>query len=79
MSNADISDPGHGHSVASWAAVTVMMVGFAIGAFGFWFVSMWMNWVAVVLVFVVGPLVGFILMKLGYGVNGSRSAVKNSP
>ena len=29
MSNADISDPGHGHSPAAWIAVIMMMVGFA--------------------------------------------------
>ena len=77
MSNADISDPGHGHSPAAWIAVTVMMVGFVIGAFGFWFVSTWMNVTAVVLV-LVGPLLGWILAKLGYGVAGPRYVPKNS-
>lgn len=77
MSNADISDPGHGHSPAAWVAVTVMMIGFVIGAFGFWFVSMWMNWTAVILV-VVGPLLGWILAKLGYGIAGPRYVPKNT-
>ncbi len=77
MSNADISDPGHGHSPAAWIAVIMMMVGFAVGAFGFWFVSMWMNGLAVVLV-VLGPVVGWILAKLGYGVAGPRYVPKNT-
>ena len=77
MSNADISDPGHGHSPAAWAAVIVMILGFVIGAFGFWFVSTWMNVLAVVLV-LVGPLLGWILAKLGYGVAGPRYVPKNT-
>ncbi len=77
MSNADISDPGHGHSIAAWVAVIMMTVGFTVGAFGFWFVSFWMNAVAVALV-VLGPLVGWILAKLGWGVAGPRYAPKSS-
>lgn len=77
MSNADISDPGHGHSPAAWAAVLVMTIGFAVGAFGFWFVSMLLIWVAVVLV-VVGLILGWILAKLGFGVAGPRYVPKNS-
>lgn len=76
MSNTDISDPGHGHSPAAWIAVTVMTLGFAIGALGFWFVTMWMNWLAVALV-VAGPIIGWILAKLGYGVAGPRFVPKN--
>lgn len=77
MSNADISDPGHGHSPAAWVAVTVMMIGFVVGAFGFWFVSMWMIWVAVALV-LGGWLLGWILAKLGYGIAGPRYVPKNT-
>lgn len=77
MSNADISDPGHGHSPAAWVAVIVMVIGFVLGAFGFWFVSMWLIWAAVVLV-VIGPLLGWVLAKLGYGVAGPRYTPKNS-
>lgn len=77
MSNADISDPGHGHSPAAWVAVTVMIIGFVIGALGFWFVSMWMIWVAIALV-LGGWLLGFVLAKLGYGVAGPRYVPKSS-
>lgn len=77
MSNADISDPGHGHSPAAWVAVIVMVIGFVLGAFGFWFVSMWLIWLAVAFV-VVGPLIGWILAKVGYGVAGPRYVPKNS-
>lgn len=77
MSNTDISDPGHGHSPAAWAAVLVMTIGFVVGAFGFWFVSMLLIWVAIALV-VVGLILGWILAKLGFGVAGPRYVPKNS-
>lgn len=77
MSNADISDPGHGNSPAAWIAVIVMITGFVVGALGFWFVSMWMIWVAIALV-VVGWILGVILAKIGYGVAGPRYVPKNS-
>lgn len=77
MSSADISDPGHGNSPAAWVAVIMMTVGFIIGALGFWFVSMWMIYVAAALV-VVGPLVGWILAKVGYGIAGPRYAPKTT-
>lgn len=77
MSNTDISDPGHGHSPAAWVAVIVMTAGFVMGAFGFWFVSLWMNWLAVALI-VIGPILGWVLAKFGYGVAGPRYVPKNS-
>ncbi|MEO7348293.1 MAG: HGxxPAAW family protein [Terrimesophilobacter sp.] len=77
MSNADISDPGHGNSPAAWVAVIVMIIGFIVGAVGFWFASLLMIWVAVGLV-LGGWLLGWILAKVGYGVAGPRYVPKNS-
>ncbi len=77
MTSEDISDPGHGHSPAAWIAVVIMLAGFVVGTFGFWFVSMWLIWLAVALV-VLGPLVGWILAKAGYGVAGPRYQPKSS-
>lgn len=77
MTSEDISDPGHGHSPAAWIAVVMMLAGFVVGVFGFWFVSMWLIWLAVALV-VLGPLVGWILAKAGYGVAGPRYQPKSS-
>ena len=77
MSNADISDPGHGHSPAAWAAVIVMIIGFVLGALGFWFVEMWMIWAALALI-LGGWILGWILAKVGYGVAGPRYVPKNS-
>lgn len=77
MSSADISDPGHGHSPAAWVAVTIMMVAFAVGTFAFWFVSAPLIWIAGVLL-VIGPIAGWILVKLGYGVSGPKYQPKKS-
>lgn len=71
MSSTDIADPGHGHSPAAWVAVIIMLVAFTIGTFAFWFDVAWVVWASGVLL-VVGPLVGWIMAKAGYGVNGPR-------
>lgn len=77
MSSADISDPGHGHSPAAWTAVIIMMVAFVIGTFAFWFEAVWLVWVSAVIL-VLGPVVGWILAKAGYGVAGPRYQPKKS-
>lgn len=46
-------DPGHGHSVAGWTAVGIMLVGFAVGCF------------AMVLASKVGFVVGAVIVLLG--------------
>jgi hypothetical protein len=69
------SDPGHGNSPAAWTAVIIMLIAFTIGTFAFWFEIAWLVIASGVLV-VVGALVGFILARSGYGVNGSRATPK---
>jgi hydrogenase-4 membrane subunit HyfE len=70
-----IGDPGHGHSPAAWTAVTIMLVAFAIGTAAFFFDVAWLVWASVVLV-LVGALVGWIMSRAGYGVGGSKVAVR---
>lgn len=69
------SDPGHGNSPAAWTAVVIMLVAFTIGTFAFWFDVAWVVWASVGLL-VLGPIVGLILARLGYGVNGDKVAPK---
>ena len=69
------SDAGHGNSPAAWTAVFVMLAGFTIGTFAFWFELVWLVWVSAGIV-VVGAILGKVLSKLGYGVNGSKYAPK---
>ena len=65
-------DPGHGHSVASWAAVIIVIAAFAIGTLFFWLDVAAMVWASAGLA-VIGVVVGYALKKAGYGVGGSKT------
>lgn len=69
--SAEIGDPGHGHSPASWTAVIIMLAAFTIGTLAFWFELPWLVWASAGLL-VVGLLTGWVLAKAGYGVNGAK-------
>jgi hypothetical protein len=69
--STDSMDPGHGHSPAAWTAVIIMLVGFAVGTAGFYLAVPVVVWVGVAII-VIGLIVGFVMAKLGYGVNGSK-------
>ncbi|RFA09389.1 hypothetical protein B7R54_09195 [Subtercola boreus] len=68
-------EPGHGSSTASWTAVVIMLVAFAIGTTAFFFSIVWLVWASVALL-IVGLLVGYGLAKAGYGVGGAKSAAR---
>ena len=59
----------HGNTVAAWAGVAIMMLGFIIGAIGLLVASMPTFWAGVI-VGLVGPLVGLVLQKMGFGQAG---------
>lgn len=70
MSNP-IADPGHGHSPAAWTAVIIMLAAIVIGVVAFWFDIAWLVFAAAGLV-VVGFIVGVVMSKAGYGVQGPK-------
>ncbi|HWL79003.1 DUF6704 family protein [Microbacterium sp.] len=70
-----IGDPGHGHSPAAWTAVVIMLVAITIGTVAFFFAMAWLVWASAVLL-VVGLIVGWVLAKMGYGVNGPKYSPK---
>lgn len=70
-----IADPGHGHSPAAWTAVVIMLVGFTAGTIAFCFGQVALVWASAALI-LVGALVGWILAKAGYGVNGPKYTPK---
>jgi hypothetical protein len=74
MSNQH-GDPGHGDSPAAWTAVIVMLLGIAAGAV-FFFLNMPTAVYASIGVVVLGALLGWVLSKAGYGVNGSKFTPK---
>ena len=65
-------DPGHGHSVASWTTVIIVILAFTIGTFFFFLDVAVMVWLSALLA-VVGLFAGLILRKAGYGVGGSKT------
>ena len=65
-------DPGHGHSPAAWTAVTIMLVAFVIGTVAFFFHAAWLVWASAGLL-VIGLIVGWIMARVGYGVDESAS------
>ena len=69
------SDPGHGNSPAAWTAVIIMLVAFSIGTLAFWFDIAWLVFASAGLV-IVGALVGLVLKKAGYGVDGAKLTPK---
>ena len=57
---------GHGNTVAAWVGVSIMMLAFVLGSIGILVNDWTMFWVSVGL-FLVGPFVGLVLQKLGFG------------
>lgn len=70
-------EPGHGDSPAAWTAVIVMLIGIAAGTVFFFLHMATLVYVCVGVV-ALGALLGFILAKAGYGVNGPRYTPKSS-
>jgi hypothetical protein len=71
------SDPGHGHSPAAWTAVIIMLIAFAAGTVFFWLDLPVLVWASAG-VLVLGLIIGWVLGKLGYGVNGPRYTPKKA-
>ena len=68
---------GHGNSVAAWTAVSVITLGFLIGAVAFPLSSTWLFWIGVV-VAVLGVVAGKVMAMMGFGVDGSGHPVDSS-
>lgn len=69
-------DPGHGDSPAAWTGITVSLVGITAGAVFFWFENVELVWVSAGIT-VLGPIVGWIVAKAGYGVKGPKYKAKH--
>lgn len=65
-------EAGHGHSVAAWATVIIVIAAFSIGTLFFWFDIPEMVWASAGLVVVAG-VVGLALKRAGYGAGGSKT------
>jgi hypothetical protein len=65
-------EPGHGNSVAAWATVLIVLFAFTIGTLFFWLDYPPMVWASVALA-LAGPVVGLVLKRSGYAVDGKHS------
>ncbi len=74
MSNHE-NEPGHGHSVAAWAAVITAIVGTTIATVGVVLPEGTLVTVGAVLAVLAIPM-GPVLAKLGYGVSRQSSTKK---
>lgn len=57
---------GHGHTIAAWTAVAIMLTAFLVSALGLMAGSMTGFWAGVIL-FAVGGATGKVLQLLGFG------------
>ena len=69
--SVDTSDPGHGNSPAAWTAVIIMLVAFTVGTVAFFLDLPVVVWASAGLA-IIGLIVGWILARVGYGVDGAR-------
>ncbi|MFS0867383.1 DUF6704 family protein [Microbacterium sp. 179-B 1A2 NHS] len=74
MSNTN-GDPGHGHSPAAWTTVVIMLAAITLGTVFFFLNLPVLVWASFVLL-IIGLIVGFVLSKAGYGVNGPKTSLK---
>lgn len=65
-------ESGHGHSVAAWTTVIVVVVAFSIGTFFFFLENAPAVYASAGLA-VSGVIAGLVLRKMGYGVGGQHT------
>lgn len=56
----------HGHSVAAWTAVTIILVGAAVASWGVAVASAVIFWIGIAIC-IIGAVVGKVLGMAGYG------------
>lgn len=68
-----MAEHGHGHSVAAWTAVTILLVASAIMSLAVVLASVWMFAAGGVLV-LVGVIAGKVLAMAGFGQHKPEAA-----
>lgn len=69
--STESADPGHGHSPAAWTAVAIMLIAFIAGTVAFYMDAPWVV-VGCAVLLLIGLLVGWIMKRVGYGVDGPK-------
>lgn len=75
----------HGQSIAAWTAVGVMLIGAFVAAAvaiaaaaGYMDWNPFLFWLGMLVMAVVGPAVGIVMSKMGYGAGGAKDSFTNS-
>lgn len=69
------NDPGEGHSPAAWTAIVIMLVAFGAGTL-FFALDMPVLVIISAVVLALGPVVGYLMARAGWGVNGPKYTPK---
>jgi len=69
------NDPGEGHSPAAWTAVVIMLVAFTAGTV-FFAMDLPVLVIVCAVILALGPFVGYLMARAGYGVNGPKYTPK---
>jgi hypothetical protein len=59
---------GHGNTPAAWTAVTIMLIGAALGTVAMIFLNWPLFWVSIGII-VVGAIAGKVLQMMGFGAS----------
>ncbi len=62
----------HGNTPAAWSAVSIVLLGFAVGSVGLVLGSWVTFWIGVALT-PIGALVGVVMARMGYGAHPRTS------
>lgn len=74
MSN-EVDELGEGHSPAAWTGVLSMLFAITLGTVAFVLEIPWLVWASAGLL-LVGIAAGWLLARVGYGVNGPKYVPK---
>jgi hypothetical protein len=67
----------HGHTVAAWTTVVIVLVGSLVACVGVLVAIVWMFWAGLAVV-LIGVIVGRVLKGMGYGQGGARTAERQA-
>jgi hypothetical protein len=62
------SHESHGNTPAAWTAVTIMLIGAALGTIAMIFLNWTLFWISVGII-IVGAIVGKVLQMMGFGAS----------
>ena len=67
----------HGHTVAAWTTVIIVLAGSLVAGVGVLLAIVWMFWAGLAIV-LIGVIVGRVLKGMGYGQGGARTAERQA-